>query len=150
MYTETTLYIRNELLQKLDYAAETMNISRSVLVSILLMRYMKANQAGNAVFTRLKYQARDSESAYTTRSLCLRKDVYEMWCDVRKAFKLSASLLIALAIELYLDELLKGDGLPDNYVGMYATNTTYHANACVIQIIWGKLEEKTLEKLTFG
>jgi len=142
MFNETTLYIKDDLLSRLDRSADKMGISRSRLVSLLLITYMKNNQAGGKVFSRLKYQERNIDSKYSTKSLYLRKDVYEMWCDVRKAFKLSASHLVALSIELYLDKITNRQIEPNNYFGMYITETIYDKTSCMIQIVWGKPEEK--------
>jgi len=146
MYRETTLYIRNDLLEKLDDAASTLDISRSMLVSILLVKYIKKNKTGSMAFERLRYQKREENPQYSTKSLSLRKNVYELWCDVRKVFKLSASHLIALAIEMYLDELLTR-GEPYNYLEFYLTKIIYHGNACLIQIIWGAPEPEKLKQI---
>jgi len=145
MTVETTLYINKDLLSKIDDAGKILKTTRSELVSILLVRYMKSNQCGGKVFWKLRYQRRGAE--FVTKSLCLRKDIYEMWCDVRKVFKLSASLCISLAIIMYLNDILKGKKATFNYLGMYATNTIYKGDACIIQIIWGVLGEKKLQKL---
>jgi len=149
MYTKTTLYIRNDLLLRLDNAVDRLNCSRSRLVSDLLVTYMAKNNAGGVCFKRLKYQPRNDKAVYTAKSLFLRNDVYELWCDVRKAFKLSASFIISIAIEHYLDMMINNKKLLHNYFPMYITNTSYHGKTCIIQIIWGELEKEKLKKLIF-
>jgi len=90
MYQDTTLYIKKDLLIKLNCAAEELNISRSRLVRMLLFKYMDSNRPENNVFKKLKYQKK-AKGEYTSESLCLRADAYECWCDVRKVYKISAS-----------------------------------------------------------
>ena len=85
MGIETTMHIRNDLLKKVDETAEKLDISRSRMVSILLVKYMKANRAGSRVFSKLKYQERNPKAGYSTKNIYLREDVYEMGGDVRKA-----------------------------------------------------------------
>jgi len=146
MNFETTLNIREDLLATLDSATERMNISRSALVSILLKKYASSNQAGAKAFTRLMYQKSDDNVRFTTKSLYLRKDAYELWCNVRIVFKLSASLLIARAIKLYLEKILNDPASPYNYCSMYVTTTTYHNKCCSFQTIWGIKDIRDLEK----
>jgi len=147
MHIATTLHIRCDLLEKVNAASKKMNISRSGLVSILLLKYMETNRAGMKSFASVAYQERQDDSSFTTKSLCLREDVYEKWCDVRKAFKFSASYIIAMAIEKYLDEIVHGQKIPYNYFSMYITNTTYHDNVCIIQTLWGVAGEKILAEI---
>ena len=71
-----------------------------------------------------------------------------MWGDVRKGYKLTASYVIALAIKLYLDEIINGVDLPYNYLQFYLTRTKYNGNACINTIIWGMPDRKTLIQLT--
>jgi len=137
MYYETTLYIKQDLCEKLDDAAEKMNVSRSALVAALLREYMKRNRAGDKAFMKLKYQDSDGDTRFMTKSICLRKDIYELWCNVRKVYKLSASLLIALAIEFYLNDLLE-DKKPFNYGSLYVSRVKYYDCFCVNTIIWGQ------------
>jgi len=147
MNCETTMYIQEDLLLKVDDAAEKLGLSRSRVVSILLTKYMDSQREGGRAFVKLRYQERDREVNFVTKSLSLREDVYEMWVDVRKVFKLSASLVIARAIMLYLDEILNGEDGPFNYFPMYYTNVRYHGKTCIITTIWGEPDEKTIATL---
>jgi len=147
MNIETTLYIKKDLLFKLDRAATKHHVSRSRMVSILLFRYIKENNAGGCAFISLKYQKRDTRARFETKSLFLREDIYEIWCDVRKAFKLSASFVVARAIERYLADIENDTIIPDNYFGMYIINTAYYNDTCIIQTVWGVPGEKILKKL---
>jgi len=147
MYNETSIYIKEDLLKKIDDAALKINISRSRCVSLLLVKYMESNQAGARTYMKVKYQKRDSSFVFTTKNIYLRKDIYDMWCDVRKVFKLSASHLIALAIDLYLEDIIKGKNLPNNYFKMYTSKTTYFDDVCINMTIWGIMDEKIMEKL---
>ena len=145
MYIATTLYIDIILLDKIDKAATILNISRSRLVSLLLVKYMESNRAGGKVFCKLSYQSRGAQ--YETKSLYLRNDIHEMWGDVRKAFKLTASYVIALAIQLYLNDILNGTDGPYNYLEFYLSGTKYHGNVYTNVTIWGVPDKKTLKQL---
>jgi len=137
MGIETTINIRDDLLEKLDKAAGNKGITRSRLISILLVKYMKNQQAGGKVFTRLKNQDRDPSVKYRRKNIYLREDIYEMWCDVRKAFKLSAAHLIARAIDQYLEKIVETNLQPDNNFNMYVSRFTYSDKTTIISIIWG-------------
>ena len=106
---------------------------------------MKHNKAGKKVFIRLSYQKKGKE--YLKKSIYLSGGVYEMWCDVRKAYKLSASYVIAIAIQLYLDGLLKCEDDPFNYVSLYVTKPKYYGEVYTNLIIWGLPDEETLNQL---
>jgi len=147
MYHETTLYIKQDNLERLDLAAGQMNVSRSRLVSDLLVMYIERNRTGEKAFEKLRYQKGGDNVCFCTRSLCLRKDFYEKWCDVRKAYKLSASFIVSLAIEYYLDELLKKRNQPYNCGSMYITKTMYSGKTSIQITITGYLEDKKLKKL---
>lgn len=41
---------------------------------------------------------------------------YELFTDMRKFYKLSVSLLLAIAVEEYFDDLLKDNKIEDNYL----------------------------------
>jgi len=148
---ETTVNIRDDLLEKLNISSGKMNISRSGLISVLLLRYMDSHRAGDRVFQRLKYQSRDTGCPLSPASLCLREDFYERWCDVRKAFKLSASLVVALAVELYLDKIINEYYLEDqpfNNGNMYVIESYYDGSVNSYYISWGLPEKKILERHT--
>jgi len=148
MNHDTTLYIREDLLERVDSSAQKLGVSRSRLISILLIKYMECNKSSGHAFTALKYQPRDTTAGYTTKNIYLRKDVYEMWCDVRKVFKLSASFIIALAVEKYLEEIINSGNVPHNYCSFYFTNVKYSQKACIITTLWGHPGKEKLKKLT--
>ena len=145
MYNATTMYIDIALLERIDEAAKVLNVSRSRLVSTLLVKYMKSNRAGGRPFGKLVYQSRGAQ--YEIKSIYLRKDIHELWGDVRKAYKLTASHVIALAIKLYLNELLNCTDLPYNYFQFNLSYTKYYGEVYTNLIIWGSPDKETLIKL---
>ena len=92
MGIETSMYIKIDLLKKLDETAAKMDISRSKLISLLIMKYMDKNQPTDKLFKSLKYQDSDDEAVFITKSIYLREDAYEVWGDLRKVYKFSGSL----------------------------------------------------------
>jgi len=151
MRYETTAYIREDILAGLNSAALSLNISRSELISLLLLRFTGCKRAPGMTFRKLKYQGSGPDISYRTVCFCLREDVYERWCDVRKVFKLSGSFIIALAYQLYMNEILtEYDDNPDrpfNYGSIYISKISYDAHSYINMIIWGQPGEKTLEKI---
>ena len=149
MYIETTVNINDELLEMLDNAAESLGLSRSRLISVLLVKYVKQNRGGKWAFSRLRYQERRDGCFYSKKTIFLRKDVYDVWCDVRKLFKLSASYIIALAIKKYLGQILKNQKVPHNYFPMYVAIASQIGNLNSYSIIWGDIDTKILKKLLY-
>ena len=145
MSLETTMNIKKELSKRIDEVAEELGISRSRMVSILIKKFMENNEAGKKAFEKLTYQERGGD--YAKKSLYFNAGDYEMWCDLRKAYKLSASCIIALAIELYLDDILNGTEKPDNYCNFYTTKPKYYGHVYTNLIIWGSPDKRNLQKL---
>ncbi|MCP4136059.1 MAG: hypothetical protein GY754_34130 [bacterium] len=61
------------------------------------------------------------------------KEDYERWIDIRKLFKRSVSLIIALAIGEYLDQLIEEPGSAEKPVGKdsYPSNYLFVARESV-------------------
>jgi hypothetical protein len=116
MVTETTMNVSEETYQKLVWASELLKIKRGILVSSLINYSSKMSKPGELATGLVKYQKRSVSCAWHQIHLRLRNDEHDFFMDLRKVWKLSVSLILAEAIEKYLEELIfKMIIKPDNY-----------------------------------
>jgi len=149
VYINTSLYISKGHLSKVKAIQMKHDISKSKLISLLLLLYIEKNQAGKTFGKRVKYQKKIKDQ-YTTTAISLREDMYERWCDVRKVFKISASFAIAFSFENYLDEIIdefNNDTKPFNYGSFYHVFSKTNDSAYTQIIQWGKPEETIMETI---
>ncbi|MCP4136803.1 MAG: hypothetical protein GY754_37885 [bacterium] len=152
MYVDTTININRELLEEVEAAAKLLKMSRSDVVILLLNRVMEKKEISLEVFKQIKYQFRDLASNWKRIHVYPEVERYEMMLDMRKIFKRSVSLIIATAINEYLDLLVKelsatekpekSDSYPSDYLFLAR-------DSCGIQkfvIYWGFPEEAHLEQ----
>lgn len=113
MIVETTVVMNSDVRSALECAKRISGKSNSELIR-LAMKRMMAKRGGMArAFRRVEYQVRGGEWKRTHISVIGRD--YEFFVDMRLLFKRSVSLLIAMAIERHLEEILK-DNCTDNYL----------------------------------
>ncbi len=62
----------------------------------------------------VRYQEKRNTKEWHTFHVRLRMDDYEYFLDLRKLLKMSVSLILAYAVEKFLDEVLK-NSISDNY-----------------------------------
>ncbi len=111
---ETTLYMHIDILEKITYAASLLEISRSEMIMLLIKQLMKHTPDSEGVGTMIRYQQRSIPGSWHTFHIRVKMDDYEYMLDVRKIFKMSVSLILAYAVNRYLDKLLKTN-TTDNY-----------------------------------
>jgi hypothetical protein len=107
MTAETTINIHSNTFARLTAAATHLRISRSMLVSSLVTFYNGKNPAYLPARIRVCYQERRDKESWRRLHLCLRRDEYDFFFDLRFVLKLSVSLIVSQAIDLYLDELIQ-------------------------------------------
>jgi len=107
--------------KRLDGAAELAGVTRSALVVMLIGRVLKDHRRLVTCWESVRYQRREPGKKRCRVHVAFNGRDYELCLDSRKLFKRSVSLLVAFAIEHYLDEILqvlqtsgKADGM-DNY-----------------------------------
>ncbi len=118
MKIDTTINIREVFLERIDASAKMCSISRSELVSLLLIRMMKGKNTDKNRFSRVKYQKRDKNTVWRRPHVMLEPDLYEKSIDMRKLFKMSVSHIITVAYKKYMDilvnELKNGENTDKN------------------------------------
>jgi hypothetical protein len=116
MIAETTINIGTDIASRLKAAAADRGVSRREMISALL-NYSSRRMRGESVSrVCVRYQERRPSGEWHRLHVVLRRDEYDFFVDLRKVFRMSVSLFIAMAIELYLDEMIAGMvGCTDNY-----------------------------------
>jgi hypothetical protein len=110
---ETTVLIRIDLLNRIAKAAQSRGISRSRLIIILLMKIMKEPPHTPRLGRLVEYQARRDGYDLHPFHISFKEDENEYFQDLRKLLKMSLSLILAFAVERYLNAS-KRDTLTDN------------------------------------
>ncbi|MBP7738741.1 MAG: hypothetical protein KA369_22390 [Spirochaetes bacterium] len=107
MIIETTLNIQNHLLKKINNAAHRKGLSRIELIILLFKKVMDDTPHHVCHGKRIKYQSRNNHGIWNTLHIRLRPNDYECLLDLRKLLKMSVSHILAMAVDKYLDELMK-------------------------------------------
>ena len=153
-YHQSTFNIREDLIPRIEGAAETLNMKRSRVVEALIIKFMDNTKGGEKTLQQLKYQIIKNGVKSKKLGIFWRRDVYERSLDVRKVFKMSVSYAIAVAIEKYLDELVKeimdieSKGEAYNYNTFYLINAHYHAHSFIFTTVWNNPGLEILWKVT--
>jgi hypothetical protein len=117
---ETTVYLRDPVVLKLEKTSALYGLSRSKLVSLLCQKAFPSRLQTERSFTRVRYQAREKPKDWKRLHLYLSEKDYELFLDIRKFFKVSVSLFLTQAIDLFLDkvinEIRQDPGGTDNYM----------------------------------
>lgn len=112
----TTLNIKSSLLNRLDNAASIYNIKRTKIIVLLLQRLMDDMDKFFNKSKCVKYQndlVCDSD-CWMKLHVKYTQYQYDYFTDMRKVYKRSVSLLLAYAIENYLNEILELIGREKN------------------------------------
>lgn len=111
----TTLYVNIKTLIKIKTLAEMKNISTDKIITTLLRKTLFKYENKFKIYYPVKYQKKDPEKKWKRVHICFDGKDYELCTDMRKFYKLSVSLMLAYAVEEYLNDLLEDDGIKDNY-----------------------------------
>ncbi len=107
MKIDTTINIKQVILERIDCTAGKFSVSRSKLISMLLKRMMDGKNTDKNRFSRVKYQKRDNIASWKRPHIMLEPDMYEKCLDMRKLFKMSVSYLVLVAYKKYFDMVIK-------------------------------------------
>ena len=119
MIIETTIFIKQEILEKLSQTSEKTGRSKTSIILLLLKRAMNDSYRLAKSFSPVKYQERDPSQNWHRLHIRLKEYEYEYCLDMRKFYKMSVSLIVAYVVSKYLDEtvdkLLNNGKTTDNY-----------------------------------
>lgn len=111
---ETTVNIHDNIFIKINCAAEKSGISRSEMIVYLIKRIMDDIINPENIGKMVKYQKKSSPAEWHRFHIQLKMDDYEYLLDLRKLLKMSVSLILAIAVEKYLN-VKKKLLITDNY-----------------------------------
>lgn len=106
MMIETTINIGTQEFAGLVHAIAHAGTSRRGMVSAMLKYLAVKSRKCPAEWGRIKYQERRPGEEWKRLHVRLQRDEYEFFLDLKKVMKMSVSHLIAVAINLYMDEML--------------------------------------------
>ena len=134
---ETTVNMHNDTLRRISRAASGSGISRTGIIMMIIKEIMNhlpdTDQAGSMV----RYQESRSPEEWHTFHIQVRMDEYEYLLDLRKLFKMSVSLIIALGVEKYLDRILRGKGTDNNRFTNYVVIREIVDSIICWKLFWG-------------
>jgi hypothetical protein len=139
MMVETTVNIGVSEYDALAEAMAQTGATRSGMISVMLKHLAAGLKGRGAAWGRVKYQDRRPGEEWRRLHVRLGSDEYEFFLDLKKVVKMSVSLLIAMAIKLYLDQLLvKFGGNIDNYrYHNYAMSKIFIGDVTCWIFYWG-------------
>ena len=141
MTVDTTVVMNGEVRAALDRAARISGKSVTALIVLAMKRTMAGRGRLARAFQRVEYQARGRE--WRRRHISVWARDYEFFIDMRKVFKRSVSLLIALSVERHLDAILvelskTGSTDSDNYLFQSYIMSEEIVDSCVCwKLFWG-------------
>ncbi len=138
MRIATTLYVHKNILYRLDAGEGMSGRSRSSIIKLLIQKVMNDNGKMIKANSRVKYQERDLKENWSRVNIVFNEYEYEYCQDLRKFFKMSVSLILAYAVLIYLDEVVREKGSTNNYYYCnYILIRKVIDNVICWQIYWG-------------
>ncbi len=120
MCVSTSVYITNENYEKLEMQRELSGISINKIVSKLLKTTTERKKIKPRLYRAVKYQKKEYEcQEFRNLHIDLDEVLYERCLDMRKVFKLSVSLILAICITEYSEDLFRKETSTDNYMQNY-------------------------------
>jgi hypothetical protein len=101
---ETTLNIHGDVLEKITLVARSWGISRSAMIVFLIKKAMENISNPGRFGSLVRYQERGGAGERHAFHIKLRVDDYEYLLDLRRLLKMSVSLILAKAVERYLQK----------------------------------------------
>lgn len=105
MKIDTTINISNDLLEVLERAVLLTGKSKSLIISLLMVRLAQRHDRYINTWKQVRYQARCKRGNYRRMHLYLKDEEYELFIDLRKFCKQSVSSLVSHVIKSYLHEI---------------------------------------------
>jgi len=147
----TSVYIKFDLLIRLNEAAVCLNISANKIIALLLLKVRNDKCSRPQLFKPVCYQRGDKYTKWHCLHIALNHDVYETAIDLRKVLKMSVSLVIANAVMQYLNEIIKdfckNSKNTDNNHHSYIFISNVYDGIFSFTIFWGIPPKKILINL---
>lgn len=133
---ETTLNVHNDILEKINQAAQLRGISRSEMIIMLIKNVMKDVRNSVRFGMRVRYQKRSNPHSWETVHVRVGVDDYEYLQDLRRLLKMSISLVLAKAVKKFLKEIMKKND-NDNYFKNYILIKEIFNGVICWKLVWG-------------
>jgi len=133
MYIDTTYVMREEVISLLISAEEQTSYSREELLVMAMRKMMKDHEAFERDEGRIEYQKRFDEKTgmriikHRVKMRLLIRE-YNYFQDMRKFFRRSISLVMAIAVFTYLAEIVEKI-LKKDYEALHANNYPFECYA---------------------
>ncbi len=134
---ETTLNMYCTIQKRIIRYACAQGVSPSAVVMRLMKRVMAEIQDPDGIGTMVKYQKRRPREDWHNFHLQLNPDEYECMLDLRKILKMSVSLIVAYAVEKYLDDNFKFNFSDNYFVINYVIIKEIINNIICWKLFWG-------------
>lgn len=138
---DTTVNLHHEHIQRLEQAFQQSGKSVNELILLLFKRMMQENKRLHESARTIQYQ--EDREGYEKKHVYMDYTEYDQKLDMRRMYKMSASMVLAWAIDWFLDDLLA----PPENDGSAIVNAFSQKNYQVIpffsktyteyRIIWG-------------
>jgi hypothetical protein len=103
----TSVYMSSKTKIAVLRAASRLAMPQRDIVVMLLMRMMEDAPLMKRAFDTVKYQPDDPDGRWHTFCIKFKGDEYEFFTDMRKHCKCTVSLLLAMAVNLYLVQIVE-------------------------------------------
>jgi hypothetical protein len=117
---KTTICLETTARERLEKASSRTGLSSNSIIRLITREAVGEMIGRTSAFKRLQYRGKMGKDAWRRFHIALDEKEYELLHDVRKFFKMSFSLFLHLAIEMFLDSLIgrltKREGGSDNYL----------------------------------
>ena len=134
---ETTLNIHEVILAKITRLAENYKKSRTEIIIYLLKRVMRDMQNTPTMRRLIQYQKRNMPGDWATFHISFHPDDYEYFLDLRKLLKRSVSLILAYAVDKYLNDNITNNFTDKNPCKGYGIIKKTINNVIFWILIWG-------------
>jgi hypothetical protein len=134
---DTTLNIHEDIAGKITDTALSMGIRRSDLIVLLLHRFMEETGQSVRIGRLVQYQKRRPAHEWRRVHAYVEDDEYEIFLDMRKLTKRSLSYILAIAVERYLDDIVKEKFTDNNRNSNYIIIKEEIDSIPCWMLIWG-------------
>jgi hypothetical protein len=140
----TTLNLDMKTMEKICRIASMHGLSKSIVVIKIIKRSLEHTAMMPRYASTVEYQRNELSGHWHCLHVTMSPREYEYITDIRKFFKMSVSLFVALAVEEYYKvymEKLNDDGIMDNYLYLcHMLVVKTEQNVTTWKIYWGKPE----------
>jgi hypothetical protein len=103
----TTVNIEKSRLDKLNNAVNEYGISKVLLIHLVVEKYVEYANKSDFHETTIQYQKKGFE--YHKVHFELEPESYDVFFDLKKVLRCSFSLIVALAIDMFLETIMEPD-----------------------------------------